>query len=264
MGRNNARSPFCLDMLPTEAEVADFDPEKGPCCTVESFRPDLTGKPSSQWNLCAREVFVAGYMENGSVACEEEDVDQYFKDHLKYLIRKFKQAHAAAEIAQAKRRSHNRRQRRRSVGNPISILLFLRRLDVAQHHPGLQKHVYILQRLGPEGMSSDESEMENGRKVYKVFVKSWRAPAITPWLSVIDAIASLERTNAINGMDGRGAQFRERRRSSQVDDRSPPVGRLFLNAYSETWLQRLTQFTRSRLKIRPKSYKFAHSPEVAS
>ena len=112
-------------------------------------------------------------------------------------------------------------------------------------------------------MSSDESDMENGRKVYKVLVKSWRAEILTPWLSVIDSIASLERTNAINGMDGRGAQFRERRRSSQVDDRSPPVGRLFVNAYSEAWLTNLTKFTRVRLKIRPKSYKFEHSPEVA-
>ncbi|KAI0735723.1 hypothetical protein C8Q76DRAFT_611391 [Earliella scabrosa] len=261
MGRSNARSPFRLEMLPTEAELAEFDPENSACCTIDSFRPELTGKPSSKWNMSAREVFVAGYMENGSVACEEEEVDEYFKDHLKYLIRKFKQSHATTEIAQARRRNHNRRQRRISK---FILQLFHRRLDVAQHHPGLQKHVYVLQRLGPEGMSSDESDMDNGRKVYKVLIKSWRAPILTPWLSVFDSIASLERTNAINGMDGRGAQFRERRRSSEVDDRSPPVGRLFSNAYNEDWLTKLTPFTRNRLKIRPKSYLFTHGPEVTS
>ena len=63
-------------------------------------------------------------------------------------------------------------------------------------HEGLQKHVQILQRLGVQGMSSDESDHEvvashppawrtNPR--YLVRSPAWRAAHLTLWLRTFDA-----------------------------------------------------------------------------
>ena len=122
--------------------------------------------------------------------------------------------------------------------------------------------MYILQRLGPDGMSSDESELEQGVKVYKVLIKKWRNPDLVEWFKVFDSIARMERTNVINGVDGRGAPYRERIRSQKVDEFCETVGALPINAYDKTWFGTLSKFTQARMNVVQKSYDFTHTEAV--
>ena len=51
MGRNTGRDDFDLTRLPTEQEVADFDPYLGDeCCTLQNFKVDLRKNPRSEYN----------------------------------------------------------------------------------------------------------------------------------------------------------------------------------------------------------------------
>ncbi|RPD72403.1 hypothetical protein L226DRAFT_449638, partial [Lentinus tigrinus ALCF2SS1-7] len=238
--------------LPSEQDVKDYDPNSGPCCTTHNFRPDLTATPGTPWNKSAIGVFVEAYMEEGTVKCDDPDIiEAYFKRHLQYLIYQFKHTSDSEEVKKARKCTHRRQERRRG--------LFHRRLETAQNNADLKGHVYMLQRLGPEGMSSDESEVENGVKVYKVLVKKWRNPDLVEWFKVFDSIARMERTNVINGMDGRGAPYRERIRSTKDDDKCSPVGRLPPNAYNSTWFDDLNKFSQARINVLKKAYSFTHT-----
>ena len=76
--------------------------------------------------------------------------------------------------------------------------MFHLRLEAAQQHPLLQRHVDIMQRLGPDGMSSDESDVEDGRggedpanptrPIFRVVAPGWRAREVGEWLEPFDAI----------------------------------------------------------------------------
>lgn len=108
-------------------------------------------------------------------------------------------------------------------------------------------------------MSSDESEVEKGVKVYKALVKPWRNPDLVEWFKVFDSIARMERTNVINGIDGRGAPVRERIRTGKKDEGCEPVGRLPSNAYDATWFGNLGKFSQARLNVVKKAYEFTHT-----
>lgn len=125
----------------------------------------------------------------------------------------------------------------------------------------MQRHVYILQRLGREGMSSDESDFSNGVKQFRILKKLWREPKLTAWLRVFDSIAREKRINPVTETT-RGAEPRQRFESGKYDNSSPPVGQLPWNAYSQTWYQNLTAYAQKRLQARKKTYDFSHTPGI--
>ncbi|KAI0712000.1 hypothetical protein C8Q76DRAFT_602860, partial [Earliella scabrosa] len=257
MGRQSYKSPFDLQKLPTEEEMeafVDAPEEDGPCCGVDNFRPDLNGTARSHWNRSIADVFVEEYMAEGTVPCRDPAlVKKYFVRHLRYLISKFKEQHTNEEVLTARRKLKRRHERRG--------YLFQRRLIAAHSEPGLQRHVHILQRLGPEGMSSDESAMENGVKQFRILRKEWRSEQLTGWLRIFDAISRERRANPITEAT-RGAEPRQRFQSGKIDNTSPPVGSLPINAYNPKWYAQLPPYRRQRLQARKKAYDFTHSPDI--
>lgn len=123
--------------------------------------------------------------------------------------------------------------------------LFTQRCDIALHEPRLQKHLDLLGRLGVDGMSSDESDGEDGsRPVFRVRSPIWRAPIVGRWLQVFDSLYLKRRQIT---QDKRGCYPRIRVRSSSEPSCSKGfVEGLPLNAYDESWMARQSQALASK------------------
>jgi hypothetical protein len=111
-------------------------------------------------------------------------------------------------------------------------------------------------------MSSDESSIENGHRVYVVLAKRWRAPAVTLWLRDMDGVhLALRATDT--GRIMRGNWPHERRDLySRLSDRGPVEG-LPINFYSGDWVSSLPHENVEDVKIDRARYDFAHTDRIA-
>jgi len=98
----------------------------------------------------------------------------------------------------------------------------------------------MIEELGPAGMSSDESEMdeETQKTTYKIRRRLWRAKVCKDRLLVVDSERNI--TNAVGGARP-GKQPRDRIRSSTatISKRAPTVG-CPKNYYSKDWVANLS------------------------
>ena len=157
--------------------------------------------------------------------------------------------------------------------NMLFLKLFHRRFSIAQSHPFLQHHVPILQRLGVNGMSEDESdcddlpgapEIRSRPPRYYVVRPAWRARNLTAWLQTFDSMHILMRR--MTGEPSRGAYPRQHiyNYTPVRPTRSTAfVSHLPSNAYDGEWL--LSQYN-SEIYVCPgiTQYDFSHNPEVFS
>ncbi|OSD00146.1 hypothetical protein PYCCODRAFT_1446429 [Trametes coccinea BRFM310] len=242
--------------VPSVVEVEAFNPSLGPCCTGENFRPDLRSPPHTVWNKSVCDVFVALFIKRKVHPCKDETlIHEAFFSHLGYLHSSYMDQLKTTEDQEAARKAHNRYERKRG--------LFNRRCDVCASYVGLTRHLYMLQLLGINGMSSDESDVEDGRPVYLVLKKSWRNPEIDAWLRVFDVLYRRSRYMPLN-RNPRGANVHIRKLTQKVDDTRQPRTNLPVNAYNPSWLQALTAYDKARLKVDPKPYDFTHEAEINS
>ncbi|KAL0959438.1 hypothetical protein HGRIS_014682 [Hohenbuehelia grisea] len=225
-------------------------------CTEESFQPDLTSSPGTPWNQSHVKVFVKSFLDFGAYHCTNRDqLKKAFATHLKSLRRKYQKQQLTEARRKERQRKANREERKRN--------LFYRRLDVTRKYEHLRQHGHILRRLGVSGMSSDESDHENGISQYRVIQKHWRSPALTPWLRVFDAIHRRTRFGSANARRaGRGARPRLRVDGNGVNFRSAPVPGLPHNAYSHEWLLSLPRIDRDDLVVGNVAYDFSHPADM--
>ena len=115
----------------------------------------------------------------------------------------------------------------------------------------------MLHRLGPRGMSSDESDHQpDGGVRYRILRKHWRNPALTAWLRIFDY---LYRSSHLALSDDIPSRFA----TGKVSFNGPPVRGLPRNAYNEAWLDTLSAGEVQRLGARQEeTYSFTHSPEL--
>lgn len=127
--------------------------------------------------------------------------------------RKAKYKQCIAVLAGAEGRIMKQKERRAQRKQD----LFHRRFSIAQTHPFLQHHVPILQRLGVNGMSEDESDCDDLADApgirsrpprYYVVRPAWRARNLTAWLQTFDSMHILMRR--MTGEPSRGAYPRQR------------------------------------------------------
>ena len=137
----------------------------------------------------------------------------------------------------------------------------MNRRDAAQTLNDLRGHDDMLLRLGADGMSSDEEEIRSGTVQYRILRKSWRAPALTPWLRAFDIIYLHNRMD--ESTRGQGSLPRARVSTDRVSESTRIVKDLPFDAYDPHWLDGLTSLRREQLKItEDESYDFHHTPEI--
>ena len=110
MERSHKKDKFQLHLLPTEQEVAQYDPSRGECCTISRFRPDLRCNPRSPYNRSVARVFACGFNERFTRR-DVKLLEEKFLDHLKNLQLLFR-----------KGPEDNRKRRRASRKTTVSLL----------------------------------------------------------------------------------------------------------------------------------------------
>ncbi|OJT14064.1 hypothetical protein TRAPUB_9386, partial [Trametes pubescens] len=115
--------------------------------------------------------------------------------------------------------------------------------------------------LGVDGMSSDESSVEDDITYYSVLRKKWRHGNLTTWLRVFDAMYRRLRVSKTN-RKGRGASVHWRQVTTRYNDTRGPVHCLPKSAYDPEWLNGLNDMEREDLAMSEAQYAFTHAPEV--
>lgn len=134
---------------------------------------------------------------------------------------------------------------------------------MALKYEPLRQHLGMIDLLGTQGMSSDESipiPGTNGR-AYSYLHPNWRAEDVGNWLEDFDTVYLLDRADET---DRRGAWPHGRRRDQtrKLSTRSRPVEGLPVNAYKPDWLAtRISDWVRSHLRPIEQPYAFSNDAE---
>jgi hypothetical protein len=180
------------------------------CCSAHDFQFDILGAPHSPWNSSAARVFADHFTTfhgilqtstaiHDAMACFFTHITT-LKDDYKCLLKDEHEQHIIA----CSSKHYQRKKHGMSMFQLIHILcpywflkLLHQQFEVVQTHPLLQMHIHILQHLGVQGMSSDESD---GKELvrnpsarletpwFQVLRPWWRATELTTWLHIFDAV----------------------------------------------------------------------------
>ncbi|KAF5378192.1 hypothetical protein D9615_007591 [Tricholomella constricta] len=248
------------------AETASHD--HGEATHPAEFRLYILGPPRHPWNRSAAKVFAKDYIRFHQLEDRVEttlEVMEAFYTRLKTLRRKYHQINGQLESPPQVLTKRMRREGRKRT-------LFHRRLEIAQLNPSLQGHVRILQQLGVDGMSSDESDHEAAthirtvaasRPTFRVLVPRWRAPEITRWLHVFDRIYTATR-RAVG--PSRGDYPRHRlyhEQTANFSSRRKFVPLLPYNAYRREWLWSWnSEFVDFAVRPTQEHYPFYHNNDI--
>ncbi|KAF8160483.1 hypothetical protein K438DRAFT_2071165 [Mycena galopus ATCC 62051] len=141
--------------------------------------------------------------------------------------------------------------------------LFHRRRYLAYTFKPLQKHINMLEQLGVDGMSSDESDTEDigaGTMQYQILAPQWRANHIAGWLRIFDSLHNILRRNG-NSQAHLGS-FPRRRKVGQRRSKSTKfVSGLPINVYDPRWI---TADLRRKYDLQPSTehYDFTHESDI--
>ncbi|RPD56981.1 hypothetical protein L226DRAFT_449457, partial [Lentinus tigrinus ALCF2SS1-7] len=252
LGREHNKSPFPKRTIARPILIRGFDPDKGPCCTAKKFRIDIHGTPASEWNTSATEVFVRDFLTVPQHTCRNrKKVHAMFRSHFKTLQRHFRKGRS-----KDKGKGKGKEGDRSDMGDRYQrkYNLFQRRHAIVSRYHVLHPHIKILQRLGVNGMSSDEEEEDAPFVRYRVLVKPWRSEAVTKFLRALDALHRRYRKTGGSGSK-RGSRPRLRYVYSEKST-SKEVRRLPINAYSEDWYREQKGLRRDEIAARPTPYNF--------
>ncbi|KAJ6543717.1 hypothetical protein DFH09DRAFT_838148, partial [Mycena vulgaris] len=224
----------------------------------DDFRFDVQGTARSAWNKSAARTFANISIQQLVLPNTLEMVNaiiKAFETYLEAIIRRYKVSlKTQDQQAQLKSKlSHHGRKYQ------VCLLFHRRRYIGYTFHP-LQKHIDMLEHLGVDGMSSDESEKEDNQVEYKILAPGWRAPEVAPWLRVFDTIHNIIRT-AGEPQVLRGSFPHRRILTGKKSSSKKFVPGLPVNIYDPSWLAR-EQLNQHILHPSMETYDFNHEPNI--
>ncbi|KAF7799476.1 hypothetical protein EIP86_010711, partial [Pleurotus ostreatoroseus] len=229
-------------LVPSPREVkAWYGPNDGPATKAEAgkFKIDLNSAINSPWNESARLTFIEGFIASNQYACtDHERIEEAFISRFKSLKKSWKVREDNEQQKEQRRKSHNNAARKNKD--------FQRRLETVSLFPSIRDHAEIIRALGPEGMSSDESEMEGGERIYRVKQKPWRNSEVRTFLRILDKLFDIWRQSGGSSGSRRGAWHRNRVDTTKQSI-SIAVKGLPQNAYDPRWLASLIHIERQML-----------------
>ncbi|KAL6300923.1 hypothetical protein BKA93DRAFT_739573, partial [Sparassis latifolia] len=239
---------------PSSREIEDFDPNKGHCCTADRFRLDMEGKVKSTWNKSAATVFVDDFLAKypGYRADAADTKRRWF-----VCTERFHEIYAelreSKDEIQKGKVKHRRATRKDTVRRHMPIdQLFARRLEAAKRffnstNPDVEQ---LLMALGVHGMSSDESDHENGRGAPRYYTtnKAWRSAEAQQVLRALDSLHLYGRYSGI--FEKTGGNWPHFRMTSLKQSTRPVISKLPANCYAPWWLQQRSTFQREQLQVK--------------
>ncbi|KAJ7627895.1 hypothetical protein B0H17DRAFT_963108 [Mycena rosella] len=221
------------------------------------FRFDVLGTPNSPWNKSAVRIFADFTIHQ---LCLPNTIEMFngirgaFTAHLETIIRRYKHA----QLPQAEQACIESEQRRHSR----KYQLFHQRRYLAYTFGPLQRHIAMLEHLGVDGMSSDESQTEVFGEQPQYFILSplWRSQDIAGWFRMFDSLHNiLRRSGEVYSAAG---SFPRRRKVTQKKSKSIKfVPGLPENVYDTRWIE--SDLLR-KYDLRPslQHYDFSHHPRI--
>ncbi|KAJ7021351.1 hypothetical protein C8F04DRAFT_959921 [Mycena alexandri] len=200
--------------------------------TEEDFRIDVLGSPKSPWNQSAARVFTRFFIDENDFPPTLEvhtAIRNAVTAHIETIIRRYKQSHKS-QPERLLYRSMDRRQSRK-------YKLFYRRRRVAYAFEPLRRQIPMLEYLGVDGMSSDDSEREDRPDhpfQYSIRPPRWRATRVEPWLRMFDSIHNILRRKSAGTHPG--AFPRIRTATNRKSANTKFVAGLPANAYDPQWM----------------------------
>lgn len=144
-----------------------------------------------------------------------------------------------------------------------SIQLYYRRVRIAERYTETRRHLPLLGALGPDGMSTDASDHDNGtgHPVCRIMEEPWRHPDAAHCLRALDALHRDSRFRPVR-RNTQGAHPHQRIVSPLVSTRVPP-SKLLSGYYNPAWLQVQTAAMKEYLEIIPSEpYSFSHTATI--
>ncbi|KAJ7872355.1 hypothetical protein B0H14DRAFT_2502796 [Mycena olivaceomarginata] len=221
----------------------------------ENFRFDVQGTPRSPWNKSAARVFSHFTIQQLGLPNSLEmfnAITKAFETYVDHIIRRYKLSLKTAEEQALERSKHSKYGRK--------YQLFHRRRFIGYLFPPLRKHASMLELLGVDGMSSDESGQEDDRDEYKILAPLWRASEVAPWLRMFDTIHRILR--AVGNPQAQQGTFPHRRILTNAKSRNKKfVAGLPHNVYDQAWIAG-EKLTEEVLYPTPDAYDFNHEPNI--
>ncbi|TEB21183.1 hypothetical protein FA13DRAFT_1585501, partial [Coprinellus micaceus] len=201
-----------------------WNPSRGRACTIDHFTPDFQSSTNSPFNESVAKVFVEHIMTSDipeAASASEKDILDLYLARFRSVR---KQQRLDLDPAEYERRLQMNRRRERKKW------LYYRRVEAAESFEDTKHLVPVLQALGVDGMSTDESDHGRaGHTQYRVRHKVWRSPAADGCFKTLDALHRHRRFRPVRRATG-GAQVHQRLSSNLLSDR-PPVPYLPSSAY---------------------------------
>jgi hypothetical protein len=134
----------------------------------------------------------------------------------------------------------------------MRLQLLERRLALLKHHGFPEESVEMVESLGTDGMSSEESDGEvGGSRTFKIKRVPWRGQGLTNWLHRIDGLP-------VRNVDNSVLMQRNNSRNRLISDlrstRRKPVRSLPINWYKRGWLEGQDRRTKARLNIQEEEH----------
>ncbi|KDQ15976.1 hypothetical protein BOTBODRAFT_278366 [Botryobasidium botryosum FD-172 SS1] len=260
--------PRGLPTPPGDETLSGFRNGLNAGCEIDNFMVDLRDKPACPWNQSAMVVFATDFLASHEIPPTRQNryqVERAFYtwtrgQHLKY------QKHVQTpHLKEQFRKRAGRDQRKRA--------LWHRRIAATTRHPALLPHLAIVKRLNVNGMSSDESELEEGtaRKRYYIITPGWRHPSLINFLRALDLVYMLTRINDLGNV-GKGNLPHERIPTDSIrpapgihggENATGAVKGLPWNCYNPDWLEQLDEGQIYSLAIQEdEEYDFRHEDRL--
>ncbi|KAH9172229.1 hypothetical protein EDB89DRAFT_1851400, partial [Lactarius sanguifluus] len=217
------------------------------------------GLPRSPWNIATGRVFTDHFiqkMEYNDTPGVRQEIEKAFTNCIRSLRSRHKQEGLSQAERAFERSKHSWQQRK--------YQLFQRHHEIAKLFDPLTTHLGILDTLGPDGMSSDESLVnpDTHQLTYTVAKPDWRHPDLHNWLKVFN---QLHHRNHINSwsLNKRGAFPHIRAGSHKVHKKEHAPTRLPINTYDPKWLEgRESLYLKHVLCPQTEQYNFNHPSAV--
>jgi len=146
-----------------------------------------------------------------------------------------------------------------------TIKLFQRRRNIAKLVKPLTGHLGILDALGDDGMSTDESfvDPDTHQTTYKVTKPEWRHPDLHNWLKVFNQLHHRSHIESWS-LDKRGTFPHIRARSQKVHRKSHVPTGLPIDTYDPKWIESRECLYLDHVLCpqREQRYDFIHSSDV--
>ncbi|KAI5981192.1 hypothetical protein EDC04DRAFT_2594724 [Pisolithus marmoratus] len=133
------------------------------------------------------------------------------------------------------------------------------------NHPRLRRHLPLINDLGTQAMSSDESEDEVRRTIsYPRVYPAWRSDPLASLLWEADDVAAANAMVSIGTCKKAGTQLWLCPHSGKVNTEAAAPPGLPRNCYNASWLANLLPRQVKALRVQEKDYDFGSSPSSSS